>query len=135
MANIYSSTTFMEHNSHPDYKYEMDAPTHSHEGINPSCGDELTLQVTVSPDGASNDSVSYASSDEDVAIVDGSGKVTFLSEGQVTITAASADDPSKTDSFTITVDGVVSAFLVCLDQTVDCFSSVITKVASLGLIM
>ena len=38
-------------------------------------------------------------------------------------------------SFTITVDGVVSASLVCLDQTVDCFSSVITKVASLGLIM
>ena len=68
-------------------------------------GDELTLQVTVSPDGASNDSVSYASSDEDVAIVDGSGKVTFLSEGQVTITAASVDDPSKTDSFTITVEG------------------------------
>ena len=47
MANIYSSTTFMEHNSHPDYKYEMDAPTHSHEGINPSCGDELTLQLRV----------------------------------------------------------------------------------------
>ena len=47
MANIYSSTTFMEHNSHPDYKYEMDAPTHSHEGINPSCGEELTLQLRV----------------------------------------------------------------------------------------
>lgn len=47
MANIYSSTTFMEHNSHPDYKYEMDAPTLSHEGINPSCGDELTLQLRV----------------------------------------------------------------------------------------
>ena len=47
MANIYSSTTFMEHNSHPDYKYEMDAPTHTHDGINPSCGDELTLQLRV----------------------------------------------------------------------------------------
>ena len=47
MGNIYSSTTFMEHNSHPDYKYEMDAPTHSHDGINPSCGDELTLQLRV----------------------------------------------------------------------------------------
>lgn len=47
MANIYSSTTFMEHNAHPDYKYEMDSPTHSHDGINPSCGDELTLQLRV----------------------------------------------------------------------------------------
>ena len=26
MGNLYTSTTFMEHNSHPDYKYEMDAP-------------------------------------------------------------------------------------------------------------
>lgn len=47
MANLYTSTTFMEHNSHPDYKYEMDSPTHTHEGINPSCGDELTLQLRV----------------------------------------------------------------------------------------
>ena len=47
MGNLYTSTTFMEHNSHPDYKYEMDAPTHEHEGINPSCGDELTLQLRV----------------------------------------------------------------------------------------
>ena len=45
MGNIYTSTTFMEHNSHPDYKYEMDTPTHSHDGINPSCGDELTLML------------------------------------------------------------------------------------------
>ena len=47
MGNLYTSTTFMEHNSHPDYKYEMDAPTHKHDGINPSCGDELTLQLRV----------------------------------------------------------------------------------------
>ena len=47
MGNIYSSTTFMEHSSHPDYKYEMECPTCSHEGINPSCGDELTLQLRV----------------------------------------------------------------------------------------
>ncbi len=50
MANIYSSTTFMEHSTHPDYKYEMDAPTHEHDGINPSCGDELTLQLRVEGD-------------------------------------------------------------------------------------
>ena len=47
MGNLYTSTTFMEHNSHPDYKYVMDAPTHEHDGINPSCGDELTLQLRV----------------------------------------------------------------------------------------
>ena len=32
----------------PDYKYEMDGATHTHEGINPSCGDELTLSLKAS---------------------------------------------------------------------------------------
>lgn len=47
MGNLYTSTTFMEHSSHPDYKYEMAAPTHTRDGINPSCGDELTLSLHV----------------------------------------------------------------------------------------
>ena len=47
MDNLYGSASFMEHNTHPDYKYEMDAPTHTHDGINPSCGDELTLSLRV----------------------------------------------------------------------------------------
>ena len=47
MGNLCGSASFMEHNTHPDYKYEMDAPTHTHDGINPSCGDELTLSLRV----------------------------------------------------------------------------------------
>ena len=47
MGNLYSSTSFMEHNSHPDYKYQMDNATHTHDGVNPSCGDELTLSLRV----------------------------------------------------------------------------------------
>ena len=47
MGNIYRSASFMEHSSHLGYKYEMDAPTHTHDGINPSCGDELTLSLRV----------------------------------------------------------------------------------------
>lgn len=47
MGNLYSSTSFMEHNSHPDYKYQMDNATHTHDGIHPSCGDELTLSLRV----------------------------------------------------------------------------------------
>ena len=45
MANsgIYT-TALMDHNAHPDYKYEMDDATHTHEGINPSCGDELMIK-------------------------------------------------------------------------------------------
>ena len=42
---------FMDHVSHPDYKYQMDEPTLTHEGINPSCGDDLTFSVRMSADG------------------------------------------------------------------------------------
>ena len=42
---------FIDHAQHPDYKYQMDDPTMSHEGINPSCGDELTFSVRLADDG------------------------------------------------------------------------------------
>ena len=70
MGNLYTSTTFMEHNSHPDYKYEMDAPTHKHDGINPSCGDDIVLKLKV----------------EDGVITDGA----FVGDG-CAISQASAD--------------------------------------------
>lgn len=47
MGDLYRSATFMEHGLHPDYRYEMDDATHEHEGINPSCGDVLKLQLCV----------------------------------------------------------------------------------------
>ena len=46
MASIYTAA-LMEHHAHPDYKYEMDGATHSREGVNPSCGDQLTLTLRV----------------------------------------------------------------------------------------
>lgn len=49
MASIYTAA-LMEHHAHPDYKYEMDGATHSREGVNPSCGDQLTLSLRVEDD-------------------------------------------------------------------------------------
>ncbi len=46
-ANDLYNAEFMDHVSHPDYKYQMDNPTVSHEGVNPSCGDELTFSVRI----------------------------------------------------------------------------------------
>ena len=46
VGNIYTAA-LMQHNSHPDYKYEREGCTCSHEGVNPSCGDELTLQLRI----------------------------------------------------------------------------------------
>ena len=37
--------------SHPDYKYQMECPDCTHEGVNPSCGDELTFSVKFADDG------------------------------------------------------------------------------------
>ncbi|MBQ9021435.1 MAG: SUF system NifU family Fe-S cluster assembly protein [Eggerthellaceae bacterium] len=45
-GSIYTAA-LMEHNAHPDYKYEMEHPTHTHEGVNPSCGDDIILSLRV----------------------------------------------------------------------------------------
>lgn len=49
-VNLYNAA-FMDHVAHPDYKYQMDDPTHTHEGINPSCGDDLVFSVKIGDDG------------------------------------------------------------------------------------
>ena len=41
----------MEHSSEPDYKYEMECATCTHEGVNPSCGDDLTLSLRINDKG------------------------------------------------------------------------------------
>ena len=41
----------MDHNAHPDYKFDLEDFTHEQEGINPSCGDEMVLKLRLSPDG------------------------------------------------------------------------------------
>lgn len=46
MASIYT-TALMEHNAHPDYKYELEHATVTLDGVNPSCGDELALSLRV----------------------------------------------------------------------------------------
>ena len=47
--NIYSQA-LMDHVQHPDYNFELEHATHSHEGVNPSCGDDLVLHVHVDDD-------------------------------------------------------------------------------------
>ena len=45
-SNIYTAA-LMEHNAHPDYKYDLEGADFEHEGINPSCGDEMVLKLKV----------------------------------------------------------------------------------------
>ena len=53
------TAALMEHNAHPDYKYELTDFTHEHEGVNPSCGDEMVLRLRLSDDGATIEEVAF----------------------------------------------------------------------------
>lgn len=72
-------------------------------------GDEVTLTATVTPDNATNKSVTWSSSDIAVATVD-NGKVTAVSPGEATITVTT-EDGGKTAICKVTVkaDPVVFA--------------------------
>jgi hypothetical protein len=65
-------------------------------------GDDVTLTASVTPSDATNATYVWSSSDETIATVDASGKVTALAKGAVTITVSLADE-SLSDSIIVTV--------------------------------
>lgn len=44
-----------EHNINPTHKIQMSCPTCSQEGVNPSCGDQITLQMKINDNGVIED--------------------------------------------------------------------------------
>ena len=56
---------------------------------------EETLTATVLPDNATDKTVEWSSSNEDVATVDENGKVTAIAEGTATITAAAGEQTAE----------------------------------------
>lgn len=66
-------------------------------------GDTHVLLVKDDPNAASHSGMKYSSSDETIATVDNGGKIVFLKEGTVTITATSTVDETKSDSMTVKV--------------------------------
>lgn len=66
-------------------------------------GNTVTITATVAPEKATNPAVTWSSSDESVATVDETGKVTAVAAGNATITATSEDDSSVSADYELTV--------------------------------
>lgn len=67
-------------------------------------GNSVTITATVTPDNATNATVSWTSSDEKVATVDSNGKVTAVAAGNATITATSESDGDVSADYALTVN-------------------------------
>ena len=71
-----------EHNLHPQYKKELAHPTYCMQGANPTCGDDITLNMNVDDDGVikevsftgSGCAVSQASTDIMLELIEGKTK-------------------------------------------------------------
>ena len=72
-------------------------------------GDSESLTVTILPDNATNQVVTWESSDEDVASVSSDGTVIGLSVGTSTITVTTVNDLSKTCNVTVTAIPIITA--------------------------
>ena len=66
-------------------------------------GNTVTVTATVTPDTATNASVTWSSSDEAIATVDSEGKITAVAPGTATITATSDSNPDACAAYAVTV--------------------------------
>ena len=66
-------------------------------------GNTVTVTATVTPDTATNASVTWSSSDEAIATVDSEGKITAVAPGTATITATSDSNPDVSAAYAVTV--------------------------------
>lgn len=81
-----------------------------------SVGQSDNLIATVTPDDAGNKTVTWVSSDPNIATVDSTGKVTAVKAGTVTITATTTDGTNLKASCTVTVNDPTS---ITLNKTTD----------------
>lgn len=72
-------------------------------GLSLNKGESDVLIAEVNPSNATNRNVTWSSSHEEVASISATGAVRALAGGTTTITLASVDDPTKTDTLELTV--------------------------------
>ena len=66
-------------------------------------GDPVILEITVFPEDATNTTIQFSSSDDQVLSVGPDGQVTALAEGKAVLTAVSEDNPSRKLKIPVTV--------------------------------
>lgn len=67
-------------------------------------GNTVTITATVAPEEATNPAVTWSSSDESVATVDETGKITAVATGNATITATSNSNSDVNATYDVTVE-------------------------------
>jgi len=72
-------------------------------------GYEQQINVNVIPENATNPQIKWYSSDDEIATVDETGKITLVSEGKVTIYAESMDGTEIVSRVDVTVDTAVES--------------------------
>ncbi len=78
--------------------------------------DEDKINVTVTPEEATNKKVIYELDKEGVVTVDENGNIEAVGDGTVTITVKSEDNPSVTETVTVTVKTPVTEITVPKDE-------------------
>ena len=81
-------------------------------------GKTLQLATAISPEDATDKSVTWKSSDDAKATVSADGLVTAVAPGEVTITATSADNEGASDSVTLTIYVAVTGVTLDKQETV-----------------
>lgn len=87
-----------------------------HKQIAISQGQILELHATFNPSIATNKEISWSSSNNEIATVDNSGKVTAISLGTVTITATSIKDSSISSQCEVTVEILPETVTININQ-------------------
>lgn len=94
-------------------KIELSAST-----IDLKVDDKAQIKVTVNPSNATNQTISWTSSDEKVATVDENGNVTAVGVGTAKITATTTDGTEISQSLTVKVEPkTVAVSLVTMDKS------------------
>ena len=111
-----------------------------HEELQLTAGEEATLVATVEPYDATEQGLTWKSSDEDVATVDEDGCVTAVAEGEARITVSATDGSGETaecivrvSPYIIYVEGIElsnDTLRLCVDDTIRITATVTPEEAS-----